>query len=97
MSELATTTQTQWQHLAPRTNTRWQQLFIKGTRIRASVIYSDMLVNQDTPEETADNWDLPLSAIHEVMEYCQTHQALLKQEAEAERQFLREQGVSLEP
>ncbi len=49
-----------------------------------------MLVNEDSPSEAADNWDLPLQAIFEVIDYCQSHQDLLQQEAEIERQYLEE-------
>ena len=41
-----------------------------------------MIVNEMTPQETAEDWELPLAAIEEVIEYCLTHEELLKQEAE---------------
>jgi len=47
--------------------------------------------------EAADNWDLPLGAIEEVIRYCQTHQSLLQQEAEEEGRYLEDRGVVLEP
>jgi uncharacterized protein (DUF433 family) len=56
-----------------------------------------MIVNQWSEAETAYNWDLPVEAVREAVKYCQTHQELLQQEAEAERQYLKKQGVSLEP
>lgn len=88
---------TQWQYLEKRPHPWRQQLYIKGKRIKASVIYSDMIVNEITPEEAVDNWELPLAAIQEVIEYCQTHQELLKQEAQEGRRRLEEKGVPLEP
>ncbi len=54
---------TQWQYLEHRPHPWRQQLYIKGKRIKASVIYSDMIVNNETPAEAAENWDLPLAAI----------------------------------
>jgi hypothetical protein len=33
----------------------------------------------------------------EAIEYCQTHQELLQQEADAERRYLEARGVALEP
>ncbi len=56
-----------------------------------------MIVNEITKEEAADNWDLPIAAIDEVIEYCSTHQELLKREAESERRYLEQRGISLEP
>ena len=63
----------------------------------AFTVWMDMIVNQMTPEEVADSKELPLAVVHEAIEYCETHQDLLKQEAEAERRYLKEKGVSLEP
>lgn len=95
-TELIMTT-TQWQYLEPRSHPWRKQLYIKGRRVKASVIYSDMIVNHETPSEAADNWDLPLAAIQEVIEYCSTHQELLKHEAVEGRRRLEEKGVGLEP
>ncbi len=86
----------QWQYLEKRPHPWRQQLYIKGRRIKANVIYSDLIVNEETPEEAAENWELPLAAIEEVIEYCQTHQELLKQEAREERRIVLE-GVTVEP
>ena len=96
---------TQWQYLEHRPHPWRQQLYIKGKRIKASVIYSDMIVNNETPAEAAENWDLPLAAIsrparhfviEEVIKYCQSHQELLEQEAAEERRIVLE-GVTIEP
>lgn len=56
-----------------------------------------MIVNGETPESAAGNWDLPLAAVQEAIEYCETHLELLKREAEEERRYIEERGVSFEP
>ena len=56
-----------------------------------------MMVNRETPQEAAENWDLPLDAVMEAIEYCKTNQELLREEAEQERRYLEERGISLEP
>jgi uncharacterized protein (DUF433 family) len=56
-----------------------------------------MIVNELTPEEVADSKELPLEAVYEAIDYCQTHQELLKQEADEERRYLEERGISVEP
>ena len=61
------TSKTQWQYLEPRPHPWRKQLDIKGKRIKASVIYSDMIVNNETASEAAENWDLPLAAIAEII------------------------------
>jgi uncharacterized protein (DUF433 family) len=87
---------TQWQYLEKRPHPWRQQLYLKGRRVKASVIYSDMMINEETPEAAAENWDLPLAAIQEVIDYCQTHAKLLQKEAREERRRLEEKGISLE-
>lgn len=84
---------TQWQYLEPRPDSWRKQLYLKGRKLRAHIVWSDMLVNEMTPEEVADSKDLPLEAVYEAIEYCESHAELLKQEAQAERRFLEERGV----
>lgn len=76
-------TLTKWQYIEQRPNSWRKQLDLKGRKLLAQTVWSDMLVNGDTPEE----------AIH----YCETHRELLQQEAEEERRYLEEGGVLLEP
>ncbi len=90
-------TKTEWQYLEPRPDSWRQQLYIKGRRLKAFTVWSDMVVNELSPEEVADNKDIPLAAVHEAIRYCQDNQALLEQEAQFERRYLEEQGISLEP
>ncbi len=95
MAELKT--ETQWQYLESRPQSWRSSLYLKGRKLRAHTVWSDMLVNGDPPQLAASNWDLPLAAIQEVIRYCETHQFLLQQEAEEERRYLEERGVVLEP
>ena len=91
------TTKTQWQYLEQRPDSWRKQLYLVGRKLTAFTVWSDMIVNGDTLEETAENWDLPLLAVKEAIEYCEANQELLKQEAEEERRYLEERGVILEP
>jgi uncharacterized protein (DUF433 family) len=86
-----------WQFLLARSHPWRKQLYIKGRKLLAATVWRDMVANQMSPEQAADNWDLPLAAIQEVVQYCETHQDLLKLEAEEERYFLQESGFSVEP
>ncbi|MGK7931978.1 MAG: hypothetical protein AB4041_11170 [Microcystaceae cyanobacterium] len=89
--------QFQWQYLEKRKGSRRKQLYLKGKRLRASIVYSDMIVNEMTLEEAADNWDLPIEAVNECIQYCETHQDLLKEEADSERRYLEDRGIPIEP
>jgi uncharacterized protein (DUF433 family) len=56
-----------------------------------------MTANQMSPEQAAENWDLPLPAIYEAIHYCQKNQEILKLEADEERYRLEVKGVQVEP
>ena len=85
-----------WQYLEKRSHPWRRQLYIKGRKLLASTIWQDILSNQMSNEEAADNWDLPLDAIYEVIRYCESHQELLKLEADEEQYCLTTKGVSFE-
>lgn len=87
----------EWQFLAPRAQSWRKQLYVKGTRLPASVIWSDRIANNMTIEEAADDWDLPIDVVQEAIRYCETNRELLDLEAEEEGKHLAERGVSLEP
>ncbi len=95
--ELEPVQTSEWQYLVARPHPWRRQLYIKGRKLLASTVWRDMIANQMSAEEAADNWNLPLAAIHEAVSYCESHAELLKLEAEEERYRLEEQGVSLEP
>ncbi|NEQ99428.1 MAG: hypothetical protein F6K30_22445 [Cyanothece sp. SIO2G6] len=86
-----------WQYLVARPHPWRKQLYIKGKKLLASTVQQDMVVNQMTPGQAAENWELPIAAIQEVMQYCDRHQALIDLEAAEERYRLEAKGVRLEP
>jgi uncharacterized protein (DUF433 family) len=93
----ATPHQEKWQFLVSRSHPWRKQLYIKGRKLLVSTLWQDMIANQMTIDQAAENWDLPLAAVHEAIQYCETHQDLLKLEAEEEYCRLQDKGVSLEP
>lgn len=86
-----------WQFLVYRPHPWRRQLSIKGRDLLAATVWRDMVANAMTPDQAAENWDLPLAAIQEVLQYCEANPDLLRLEAEEERYRLREKGVSFEP
>jgi uncharacterized protein (DUF433 family) len=74
-----------WSYLVARPHSWRRQLFVKGRRLRASTVWMDMQTNSMIPEEAAENWDLPLAAIGEIIRYCESHRELLAMEADEER------------
>lgn len=61
-----------WQYLAPNPKSAYRQLFLKGTRIRAEIIYGLTVDGSEpmTPEEVADSYGLTLAAVYEACAYC---------------------------
>jgi uncharacterized protein (DUF433 family) len=64
-----------YQHLEPRPDSAYRQLFVKGTRVRAELIYRAHIDQDDpmTPEELAVDFGLPLQAVREAIEYCKNN------------------------
>lgn len=91
-----TTPDENWQYLVARPHPWRRQLYIKGRKLLASTVWQDTLINEMSPEQAAENWDLPLNAISEAIRYCESHQGLLTLEADEERYRLEEKGALLE-
>jgi uncharacterized protein (DUF433 family) len=91
-----TNLQENWHYLVARPHPWRRQLYIKGRKLLASTVWHDKIANEMTPEQAAENWDLPLRAIYEVIHYCESHRDLIKLEADEERYRLAEQGVLYE-
>ena len=85
-----------WQYLAKRNHPWRKQLYIKGRKLLASTVWQDAITNEMSREEAAHNWDLPIDAIDEVFRYCESHQDLLKLEADEAYYRLVSNGVSFE-
>jgi len=73
-----------------------KQLYIKRHKLLASIIWQDAIANQMSPKQAAENWNLPIETIYEVIQYCESHQELIKLECDEERYRLQLKGVSLE-
>src|SRR6185437_6453597 len=67
-------TENKYPHLEPRPCSCYRQLFVKGTRIRSEVLYSQTIPGEDgearTAEELAADYGLPLEAVQEAIAYC---------------------------
>jgi uncharacterized protein (DUF433 family) len=60
--------------LAPNPKSAYKQLFVKGTRIRARVLYGWYACEEpQTPEEIAADYNLPIEAVKEAIAYCESN------------------------
>ena len=60
-----------YRFLEARPRSAYHQLFIKGTRIRAEIIYRAHINLEEprTPEQLSADYNLPLEAVREAIEY----------------------------
>ncbi len=85
-----------WQHLAGDPKSCYKQLFIKGTRIRARVLYGLFRSAEEpmTPEQIAADYSLPLEAVNEAIAYCEGNPPAIAEDFEREEQLMRASGIS---
>ncbi len=89
-------TTTTWQHLAPNPKSLYTQLFVKGTRIRARILFGMYMSAEEprTPEEIAADYNLPLEAVKEAIAYCQTDPPEIKKDFEREERLMEATGMN---
>jgi len=65
---------TTYVHLAPNPKSAYRQFFVKGTRIRARVLYGWYACEEPmVPEEIAREFALPVGAVREAIAYCESN------------------------
>jgi uncharacterized protein (DUF433 family) len=64
----------EWKYLERRPGSSYEQLCIKGKRIWAWTLYCEFMNEKEprTPQELADDWDVPLEAVQEAIAYCES-------------------------
>src|SRR5438067_10943698 len=82
--------ETQYQHLEPRPGSNYRQLWLKGRRIRAAVV-DESIHGPDpfTPEEFAQEYQVPLEAVLEALDYVARNRPLIQQERDREAARIR--------
>ena len=64
----------EWKYLERRPGSSYKQLCIKGKRIWAWTLYCEFMSEKEprAPEQLAEDWGVPLEAVREAIEYCQS-------------------------
>ena len=88
--------QTTYIYLEQRPDKKTQELFIRGTGVRASTIWHDRYISCMTPQQIAQSREIPEEAILEALAYCQDHWTVICAGKDAERLWLEEQGFFAE-
>jgi uncharacterized protein (DUF433 family) len=86
------TTKIKYQHLEKRPDKRSQELFVRGTGIRASTVWHDRYVSRLSPKQIAKDRDISIGAVYEALAYCQENWELICHEKDLERQHLEQKG-----
>jgi uncharacterized protein (DUF433 family) len=91
---MAPEAQPQYQHLEARPGSNYRQLWLKGRRIRAAVVDEEIHgPDPRTPEEFARDFEVPLEAVLEALDYVARNRTLIEQEREREAAKLRARGL----
>ena len=86
--------QVEYRHLEARPGSNYRQLWLKGRRIRAAVVWENVHgPDPYTPEEFAENFQVPVEAVHEALDYVTRNMPLIQQERDREAARLRARGL----
>jgi uncharacterized protein (DUF433 family) len=91
---MATETQIQYQHLESRPGSNYRQLFLKGRRIRTAIV-DEAIHGPDprSPEEFAADFQVPLEAVLEALDYVARNKSLIEHERDREAAILGARGL----
>ena len=92
--EMETGDQT-WTFLCLRPHSWRKQLSVKGHKMLASTVWYDMISNDQTPMEVAEDHGLPLTAVLEAIRYSEQNIDLIQMEAAEEKNRLLDLGIRL--
>ncbi len=89
-------TSTTWKYLEPNPKSAYKQLFIKGRRIRARILYGMFMSAEEpmTQEEIAQDYGLPLEVVQEAIAYCQTDPPEIREDFEREERLMEASGMN---
>jgi hypothetical protein len=80
-----------YKYLKPKRGSRYRQLFFG--RIRAEVLYRETVGNEPlTPEEVAGEYNVPVEAVREAIDYCVKNKDLLDAERAREDEEIKRVG-----
>src|SRR4051795_8992616 len=91
---MKTNAETRYQHLEPRPGSNYRQFFLKGRRIRTAVV-DEAIHGPDprSPEEFARDFQVPLEAVLEALDYVARNRPLIEQERDREAAKIRARGL----
>lgn len=85
-----------YQYLARKPGSSYHQLFIKGRRISARALYGDYMRTEDpvTMEQIAADYQVPVEAVREAIEWCQSDPPELRRDLAREEAIMEAAGMN---
>jgi uncharacterized protein (DUF433 family) len=86
-----------WTYLAAKPGSYYRQLFVKGRNVSAYTLYCMSVDGEEpcmSPEEIADDYDLPLEAVLEAIKYCKSNPPEIRQDWEADEALAEATGMN---
>jgi uncharacterized protein (DUF433 family) len=84
----------QYKYLGPDPYSSYKQWRVKGRRISARTLYSATLGEDAmTPEQVAADYDLPLEAVLEAIDYCKSDPPEIKEDLAADERLAKATGM----
>jgi uncharacterized protein (DUF433 family) len=85
-------------YLAPREASSYQQYFVKGRSLRAETLYRATVGPEPmNPDDVARDYDVPVEAVREAIDYCLRNAALLDREREEDWAQSQSRGSDASP
>jgi len=87
---------TQYQYLERNPKSNYKQLFVKGTRIRARILYGHYMSEEEpmTPEAIAADYGLPVEAVRESIAYCDSDPVDIREDVAHEEAMMEATGMN---
>lgn len=86
-----------YKYLQPKRGSHYQQLAVNG-RIRAEILYRETVGPEAlSPEQVAQEYNLPVEAVREAIHYCEHNRELLDAERAREQVTIEARGLDRWP
>ena len=86
----------QYKFLERNPKSNYKQLFVKGARIRARILYGAYMSEEEprTVEEIAADYNLPVEAVREAIAYCDTDPIDIREDHAREEAIIEATGMN---
>jgi uncharacterized protein (DUF433 family) len=87
---------TEYKYLERKPKSNYKQLFMKGTRIMARILYGQYMSEEEprTVEQIAADYNLPVEAVREAIAYCDTDPIEIREDFAREEAIIEATGMN---